>query len=854
LATLARVMIGLAAAVVLRAADGRALLEQRCAGCHNATARKSGLDVTSRAALLRGGDRGPAIDAANPRASLLYKAITHGAKPHMPLGLPKLSVDEIAAVEAWIAGPVDAVPALAVSVSKHWAFAAPVRPKLPEVSDAEWRRNPVDAFVMAQLNAKGLTPLARANPRTLLRRVYLDLTGVPPTPAELQAFLADPSPAAYERTVDRLLASTRYGERWGRHWMDIWRYSDWYGWRAGKDVRNSARHLWRWRDWIVESLNHDKGYDRMVMEMLAGDELAPDDPDTVRATGYLARSFSKYDRHGWMQDAVDHTAMAFLGVTLKCARCHDHKYDPFTQKEYFQFRAFFEPYQVRTDRVPGETDIDKNGVSRVYDAEPQAQTFLLVRGDVQSPDKEHPLEAAVPRWFGAALPPVAPVSLPLAAYYPDHRGFVHRDLVKRGREAVEQAEKSLAEARTKLAAEPGRKNEDAVTAAEKGLAAARAELPALEARIEADKARHLEPPAPGADELSEKARRMEREAGILRADENLFRANLELAEALATREAGKPFDEKKVGAAQKRVDAARTALTREAEGYTPVGKVYGTLSSGRRLALARWITGARNPLAARVAVNHIWLRHFGRALVPTVFDFGMNGRPASHPELLDWLATELMSSGWSMKHIHRLLVTSRSYQSASSTGVEGHPNASVDPENIHLWRMNARRMEAEAVRDSVLEVAGELDPAMGGEEIDAGKAAESRRRSIYLQHTPDVPVPFLKAFDGANPAECYERTESVVPHQALAMANSPASRTMAARLASRLQEPDSGAFIDAAFEAVLGRPATQEETEAGRRFLHAQAELHAAKPEAGLRARENFVHVLFNHNDFVTIR
>lgn len=829
-----RLLTFLASAAFAAAADNNAaltLIESKCLACHSGQFKKSGLDLTSREGLVRGGDRGPAVVPGEAKASLLYKVIARTVEPHMPFQMAKLPDADIARIAEWInQGAPFPQPLRAAAPAKHWAFETPKRLPLPRKT-----ANPIDAFLSAAREKRGLQPLPPAEPRVLLRRLYVDLIGVPPTRDEIHAFLADSSPRAYENAVDKLLADSRYGERWGRHWMDVWRYSDWYGWRKGNDVRNSAKFIWRWRDWIVESLNQDKGYDRMVTEMLAGDEIAPGDPQVLRATGYLARSFSKYDRHGWMQDAVDHTAMAFLGVTLKCARCHDHKYDPLSQEEYFRFRAFFEPYQVRTDRVPGQPDTAKDGLARVFDEDAKAPTFLLIRGDIQTPDKDHPLGPATPSALRGLLGKIEPVPLPLESYYPDHRAFVHADLIAQAKAEIEKAEAALKEAKA-----------DERTLSEKALASAKAALPALEARIAADRAAFSKPPSPEAETLAEAARKAEREAGILKADENLFRAQRELTQALAARKPGEPVDEKRVTAASRQVDAAKAALTREAAGYTPIGKSYPESSSGRRLALARWIANKDNPLTARVAINHIWLRHFGKALVPTVFDFGRNGKAPSHPDLLDWLASEFMQNGWSMKKMHRLILTSQAYRMRSSAGTADHPNAALDPDNIYLWRMNSRRMEAETVRDSLLHLAGRLDPAMGGPEIDAIQAQDSQRRSIYLQHTPDVPSVFMKVFDSANPAECYERNESVVPHQALAMANSKLSREQAKAVAQRLGPAEAPAFVDLAFEAVLGRPASSAEKAAAVKFL-----LDTAGPAA---ARENLVHVLLNHNDFVTIR
>ncbi|HUQ92353.1 MAG TPA: DUF1553 domain-containing protein [Bryobacteraceae bacterium] len=841
------------------------ILKQRCMACHSGASKKSGLDLSSRNLAIRGGDRGPAIVPGKGKESLLYRVASHAAEPHMPLQMPKLAEPELTALLKWIdegapydtatpvAAKADALPPL----PEHWSFRKPERPAVPVVANAKWVRNPIDAFVEAEREKRKLAAVGEAEPRLLLRRLYLDLVGVPPTRAELDQFLADRSPKAYEAVVDRLLADSRYGERWGRHWMDIWRYSDWYGWRKGNDVRNSQRFMWRWRDWIVEALNENKGYDRMILEMLAADEVAPEDTKALRATGFLARNYAKYDRDGWMQDAVDHTALGMLAITMKCARCHDHKYDPIRQEEYYRFRAFFEPYEVRVDRVPGETDIDKDGLARVFDADAQRPTYLYIRGDIQQPDKEKPLTAAAPRLFGLGLGKVEPVTLPLDSYYPDHRSFVQSDLQAKAKADVERAEADLAKKQAQFAAvekelanasmaegyEKMRAAADELALAKKALAAAKENVIALGARIAADNAKFASPPDAAYEALAIEARKAERKAGILKADEAVTRAQMDFDRALRA----KTPDEKLIGEAQKRLTAATTALTQAREGYHSVGKVYENQSTGRRTALARWIGSAENPLTARVAVNHLWLRHFGRPLVPTVFDFGLNGKPPTHPALLDWLATEFVKSGWNMKAIHRIMVTSATYRMRTSAGKDNNPNMAADPENDYLWRMNPRRMEAEVVRDSILSLAGELDPAMGGPEIDETKGLESRRRSIYFRHSPDTQMEFLKMFDGPNPVECYSRSESVVPQQALALANSQISVEKARVLAAKIGgggPPE--AFVKSAFETILGRPPGGEEQAVGVRFLQRQP--------GGTRARENFVHVLLNHNDFVTIR
>ena len=559
--------------------------------------------------------------------------------------------------------------------SYPWRPFEPVkRPAVPMASGA-WAENPIDAFIAVGHREHELVPRSEADKRTLLRRVSFDLIGLPPTPEELQAFLTDKSPDAYAKVVDRLLASPRYGERWGRHWMDVWRYSDWAGWTDGKDIRDSQPHVWRWRDWIVESANADKGYDRMAREMLAGDEIAPEDPKTLRATGYLVRNF-KSSREKWMTDVVDHTFLAFQGLTLGCARCHDHLYDPIKQTEYYQVRAVFDPHKVRIDAVPGEADTKKDGLARAFDADPKVVTYLYERGDERNPDKAHPLSAGIPQSLGLKFPDVK-----------------------------------------------------------------------------------------------------------------------------------------------------------------AVGK-----STGRRTAFANWLTDAKNPLTARVAVNHIWLRHFGQALVPSVFDFGKNGRRPMQPDLLDWLASEFVERGWSMKPIHKLIVTSRTYRMSSTPDAR---NASLDRDNIYYWRMPPRRLEAETVRDHVLYVAGKLDVTMGGPDIDHALGLTVFRRSMYFRHAHEKQMEYLKLFDAANTSECYQRKESIIPQQALALANSELSTAMAKLLSQRIAKDvgsDQPKFVTAAFEQLLGRPPTATEAIECAAFL--------SQPDR----RAGLILVLFNHHEFVTVR
>ncbi|HUQ90522.1 MAG TPA: DUF1553 domain-containing protein [Bryobacteraceae bacterium] len=833
------------------------LLNANCLGCHNAKVKQGGLDLSTREALMRGSEHGPIVTPGDPSNSQLYKLVAHVAEPSMPFKGKKLPDDAIALFSEWIklglpygeASADPEAPSLA-EVSKHWAFRKPLAAAIPKGA-----ANPIDAILNAELTKRNLKPLPQADKGTLLRRVYIDLTGLPPTPAELNAFLNDRDSKAYEKVVDKLLDSPQHGERWARHWLDIWRYSDWYGWRVQNQVRYSQRHIWRWRDWTVESLNQNKPYDRMIQEMIAGDEIAPSDPSITRATGYLARNWYMFNRNVWLQDTVEYTATAFLGITLKCARCHTHKYDPIPQTDYYRFRAFFEPEEVRTDRMPGQADTLKDGLARVYDADVKKPTYRFIRGNEANPDTSVILQPGIPQLFGKPDLRIEPVSLPVEAYFPDGRSFVPNDLIAQAKASIEKAEADLKKAREKP--EPAA----VISAAEKRVEGAKLALPALEARIKAELAAMATPVPENAEQLAVAAREAEMKANRVKAEADLILGQYEF-------ELGKS-DSKKLASATRKLEAAVKALKEPAEGYTPIGPKYPTSSSGRRLALARWIASKDNPLTARVAINHIWMRHFGKPLVPTVFNFGRSGKPPTHPVLIDWLAREFMDRDWDMKAMHRLMVTSEAYKRSTRGWTSESPQVKLDPDNTYLWRMNVRRMEAEAVRDSILALAGKLDRTIGGPEIDQRKGDEVYRRSLYFQHAPDLQMDMLKVFDVASPNECFERSESIVPQQALALANGTLSLSMARTIAASL--PADGTFVNAAFGRILGRGPSPAEALETANYLEEQATLYAdpskltafsagstalVKPSAdpAQRARESVVHVLLNHNDFVTVR
>ncbi|HLJ12081.1 MAG TPA: DUF1553 domain-containing protein, partial [Planctomycetaceae bacterium] len=1091
--------------------DIKPIFQRRCYACHGSLKQKSGLRLDTAKSVRKGSDGGPVIEPGNPGESRLMELVTSAGDDRMPpkeQGIP-LSADEIDLLRRWIiagaAGPTDEKPQS--DPREHWSYRPALRSPLPVVKNSIWARNPIDLFIAAEHEKQGLSPRPEAPREVWLRRVYLDLAGMPPTRDELQAFLSDQSSGAFERVVDRLLARPEYGQRWGRHWMDVWRYSDWYGSRAINEIRYSQRHIWRWRDWIVDSLNADKPYDRMVAEMLAGDEIAPTDAEALSATGFIGRNWYKFDRNVWMFDVVEHTAQAFLGLTLRCARCHDHKYDPISQDDYYRFRAFFEPHDVRTDAlaadVPTEKDatlgmVLKEGLARVFDKQLDVPTYVFLRGDNRYPDEKRAVPPGVPAALGGEPLELRPVSLPAEAHYPALKPFMSESLiayaaanVQKSQREVEAARQSAAAAQRKVdeltvliasgqqpaAPEPksvfhdnfagarpdawkptngqwvyeqGRLVQKAVTSfatmvsvanhpqdfkarwkfrpladgtlhsvgfsfdyadqgnsqdvythvndksqaiqafhrqggtqayppaaivkttsqklgelttveievrglrlviwlngekqldyvlpiprstgkfalwahegavefhefnlrelvptlddlkREQSIAAdavklsaqkhetAVAELSSVKARLAAEKAKYVGGAGDNVPRLALEASRTERAVALLKSAETLLDARQKLArvEAAAKDSAAQggaggtsspalAEAEKKVAQEIEAQTAAQLAMDNPDGKYAALGEQFPATSTGRRAALARWIAGPQNPRTARVAVNHIWLRHFGQALVPTVENFGLNGQPPTHPELLDWLAVELVESGWRMKAIHKLIVLSATYRMSSSEGPADLPNRRIDRDNRFLWRMSSRRLEAETVRDCVLASAGVLDARLGGPEIPEADGQTVLRRSLYFRLTPNEKMKFLEIFDVADPNACYRRRESVVPQQALALMNSALALDSARELASNLNklvgesedESTGAAFIAAAFESVLSRLPTDDEKQACLAFLQENAKVvadGAATPfpaggqsrrppasEPHLRSRENLIHVLFNHNDFVTVR
>jgi len=695
----------------------------------------------------------------------------------------------------------------------HWAWKKPAPAAPPRVRNKAWLLNPVDAFILARLEATGLQPAPPATREQLIRRLSFDLTGLPPTPEEIDGFLADRAPGAYERLVDRLLASPAYGERWARHWLDLARYADTNGYEHD-EVRPDA---WRYRDYVVRSLNSDKPYDRFIEEQLAGDELYPDEPDARIATGFNLLGPDMTDaadqvarRHVTLNDMTDTTSLVFLGLTTGCARCHNHKYEPIPQADYYRLQAFFAGAQFRRD-VPVATAAEQEAHARATAA--YAADYAALQGKVD--EVAGAVREALRRERIARLPEDVRTAFALA---PDARTADQQNLVERHERAVEPKPE---EVRAKLPPESHARYE-----------AARLSVLALEKR----KPR----PLPVAMGLSEAA--APPKTFILGRGE------------LSNRE------------------------EEVAPGFPVilVGGKAAPAAGGRRGTLARWIASRDNPLTARVMVNRVWQHHFGRGIVPSPSDFGLRGESPTHPELLDWLAAgfagissfkfQVSGSGggqpqardlkpWSLKDLHRLILTSNAYKQSSRVSPV---TLARDPENALFSRMNRVRLEGEVIRDATLAVGGRLNRKAGGagvfppipEEARPSVAAwpvsadvaDHTRRSLYIFVRRNLHFPTLEAFDAPDTnLSCARRELSTAAPQALTLMNAPEMQENARRVAGRvLSEAPAveGEQIVRAYRLVLGRRPTGEEARLGAEFLAKQAALLAARPAGSLNAPE----------------
>jgi hypothetical protein len=832
----------------------RPILEARCWQCHGAQKRKAGLDLRTPMDILRGGDTGPALTPGTASTSLLWEKI---AKNEMPPGKTKLTDKEKSAIRAWIetgtlteglAGkpPPDAVDRPVTDQDRRfWSFQPPRRPATPEVRHKDRVRNPIDGFILAALEKKDLSLAPEADRLTLLRRATFDLTGLPPTPPEVEAFLADNTPNAYERLIDRLLASEHYGERWARHWLDQAGYADSEGILDADYERSAA---WRYRDYVIRAVNSDKPYDRFLKEQLAGDELCdywksyhndkhlkPEIVEALVATGYLRcasdasrRDFSNIkNATGYyfqtLDDTVKIVASSLVGLTVQCARCHNHKFDPIPQVEYYRMQAIFQS-AYRPEQWVAQSD------RHLYEATAQ---------------EEKQSSAARSATLGGLERQLADLRKEFSSYL-----FTGR--------LAKLPEPIRNDVRTALQTEPAKRTEVQKYLASKFEKELRPDLATLD-RVLPTMFLTYKKRAKELDDSLKAARNKKNPYPEIRA---LYDLPGEATTHLLRRgDYLSPGKEVKPG--------VLTALVvSQAFAWTPPAKHAHT--SGRRLAFATWLTQPEHPLTARVQVNRLWLHHFGEGIVSTPDDFGHTGSPPSHPELLDWLATEFVARGWSQKAMHRLIMTSSTYRQVSTFDLGHQARArEVDPENRLLWRQRIRRLEAESLRDTILACVGDLNPQMFGMpvpmerkpdgEVVTPDDASGRRRSIYLQVRRSQPLTFLQVFDQPiMETNCTRRGNSTVASQALLLMNSDFLTAKARTLAKRAMEENPADPAEHALLLAYGRHPTNKEKEMLGAFIETQAARdrspgeHEKAPstEARTKALCDLCHMLLTSNEF----
>ncbi len=832
------------------------IFKARCIKCHAGVDPQRGLRLTTRREILRGGKSGPAMRIAAAESSLLWEKL---ASNKMPQGGPPLSAEEKGVIRSWINDGAAAADAAdddandlteqaADSPSEHWSFRPVVRPRLPNVRETGRVRNSIDAFVIAALEGKGLRLSTEANREVLLRRAYFDLLGLPPSPVEVREFLADQDELAYERLIERLLASPHYGERWGRHWLDLAGYAD----SAG--VLSEDRQLptaFRYRDYVIQAFNNDKPYDRFLQEQLAGDELSdywtayetldrlPDDVvEAVTATGYLrcAADSSRPDFstiknadaqyfYPTLNDTLQIVASSTMGLTLQCARCHSHKFDPIPQVEYYRVQAIFTaalrprqwiPQMERRILVASasqkKTADEHNGK---LDAEIGRLKQELVELRAQFKQK------LFDDRLGTVPVPIRADVKQALGKVGDQRTEVEKYLAEKFRPLLQLDDKTL----DKLLPEAYSDYRQGTDQRNKAVAAQERQ------RMHFDELRALyDLPGPVSTPL------------------------LRRGDALTP---GPPVEPGVLSSLTTPVAFQWTAPPAESK------------TSGRRLAFARWLTQPGHPLTARVMVNRIWLHHFGEGIVATPDDFGTLGSPPSHPQLLDWLAQEFVESGWSIKHIHRLMMTSSVYRQRSAFDEAVHARArQVDPDNRLLWRFRMRRIDAEPLRDAMLSVAGLVDRRFFGNpvpvarrpdgEVNVADGQNDRRRSIYLQVLRSNPLTMLQSYDQpVMEINCTRRNRSTVSTQALTLLNSDGAVAVARALAERALREAPDAAVPFAVLAAWSRVAATDELTVLNDFAATQETRYLARGDQADVARKNALadlcHMLLAANEFVYV-
>lgn len=756
----------------------RPLLIGRCVTCHQSGKAMNGLQLDSLEGLMKGGKRGDAVNLDQPNESLLLKAISHqDEKLKMPPG-KKLDDAEIQLLTEWV---LKGVPWTNTETNQNhpetlskgftqedrdfWLFQPIQEPEIPAVNDNGWAKNPIDHFIYQKLDEAGLQLADEAEKRVLIRRAYYDLTGLPPTPQAVKDFIDDDSPDAYESLIDRLLADPRYGEKWARHWMDLARYAESDGYKAD-DYRP---HAWRYRDYVIQSFNEDKPYNQFVMEQLAGDEIAPNDPEALIATGFLRLGIYEYNqrdaRTQWdviLNDLTDVTGDVFLGMSISCARCHNHKFDPVLQKDYFRLRAFYAPILLRNDIPVASSQ--------------EWQTYMAQQSVWEA--KTEPIRSQI------------------AAIEKPHYDKAAKDILETFPEDVKEMIYKTPQERTPFEHQLAMLAE--FQAVDKGQLAVQS--------IKKEERKKL-------DELYKQVKEFDKWMPE------------PLPQAMTVRDVG-PFPPDtfiKDDPAKTRVEPGIISILDSAPmKIEPVPSAPN--STGRRTALARWITHPENRITNRVLVNRVWQYHFGKGIVATPSEFGKLGEKPSHPELLDWLTVQFIENGWSLKKLHKLIMTSAAYRQSSL-----HHKADIaklhDPQNRLLWRFNARRLEAEEIRDSMLAVSGELQDSDSGASTDWNIP----RRSIYTKVFRNKHDDIMAAFDVPDGlSSAAERNVTTTPLQSLFLINSDWTMKCAHALLNRIASTHPNSmeeWVQSSYWTVLSRKATAKEIAESVEFLTQHAEL-----------------------------
>ncbi len=848
----------------------RPVLVEKCLSCHGPEKPKSGLRLDTRDSLFKGGQSGAAVVVGKPKDGLLLKAISHTDKDLKMPPSGRLSDREIAALTKWVelGAPwpdrlVLASPnAIAQAAAKHWSFLPVKRPPLPVSREPKGSGHPIDAFVLAKLSERKLSLSPRADKRTLVRRATFDLHGLPPTPREVEAFVRDESPDAYEKLIDQLLASPRYGERWGRHWLDVARYAD----NKGYVFFEGKEYPWAWtyRDYVIRAFNEDKPFDRFVMEQLAADLLARNDAEAQAALGFLTvGGHYMNNTHDIIDDRMDVVTRGLMGLTVTCARCHDHKFDPIPAADYYSLygvlRSSVEPtvpplvgaasagldsvvYRVALHLLEKQLVdfVTAKHTGLVNGARARAGEYLLAAHAArnQPPADDFMLLAdpgdlnpsMITRWRQFLTD----------TKKRSHPAFLHWHAVAELSDA-EFAEK--APALLKAVAGANKLVANAFVTSPKSMKEVAATYGALlndvDKRWKAEEAKpHASLKDPDAEGLRKVLYGPDAPAdapltldwGFLslfpdRATQGEYQKHLRALEtwlakgpprAMVVHDAPRPYDPRVFdrGHPGRPGEPVPRQMPKIAN---PARKPFASPGSGR-LDLARGIVSKDNPLTARVFVNRVWMHHFGKALVGTPGDFGLRGDAPTHPELLDWLASEFVEKGWKVKQLHKLIMTSATYTQSSLDRADA---IAIDSENRLLWKQNRRRLEFEPLHDAVLAVSGQLDPKLGGPSVRLFGA--NNRRAVY-GYVDRLEFPsLLTTFDVPNPAGLTpERTNTTVAPQALFLMNGPFARASAKQLVAlpAVQKlTDAGDRLDLIYLTVYGRKPTTDEKKLALAFV-----------------------------------